>query len=217
MAPGLTSEKDNQMLGCMKNNSVVPEVILEQMRQQADERRRGEGPSTVRDAWAPVLADSGTRVGDIRVEFEEDDPQYVWRLKTMLDNERKSVKLLKTMLVHEDDTIGKQNGEIERLQEENEWQEAEIKSLQKDKVCLQEENERLQQEIERLRDESAVVRDNERLRAEAVAAVTAADLAAKAAAKVAKLVEGLEVALLCPISQELMDKPVVSRYGHTYS
>jgi hypothetical protein len=187
------------------------------MGQQAAERRRDEGRPPVRDAWAPVLADAGTRLGDIGVDFEDDDPEYVWRLKTMLENERKSVASLKTMLVKEDATIGKQQGEIESLQEENEWQEAEIESLQKDKVCLQEENERLQQEIERLRDESAVAQENERLRAELLLAAKAADLAVTAAAKVATLVEGLEVALRCPLSLELVDNPVVSRYGHTYS
>jgi cell division protein FtsB len=144
------------------------------------------------------------------VECEEEDPEYVWRLKTMLENERARVASLKTMLVNQDSTIGNQEAEIESLQEENEWKEAEIGSLQKGKVYLQEENERLekdkaslQQEIERLRDESAVAQENERLRA--------------AAAKVTTLVEGLEVGLRCPLSLELVEKPVVSRYGHTYS
>jgi predicted RNase H-like nuclease (RuvC/YqgF family) len=71
-------------------------------------------------------------------------------------------------------TIGKQEGEIESLQEEN---------------------ERLQEEIECLRDESVVAKDNERLRAELLLTDEAADLTVKTAAKVAKLVEGLEVAL----------------------
>ena len=165
----------------------------------------------MRDAWAPVLADSGTDLCDIRVECEEDDHEYVWRLKTMLENERKSVASLKAMLVNQDATIGKQEAEIERLQEENEWQEGGIESLQKDNVCLQEENERtqkdkvcLQQENERLRDESAVAQENERLRAAAV--------------KVTKLIEGLEVGLRCPISQGLLQDPVVSKVsGQTYS
>jgi hypothetical protein len=189
----------------MKKNSVAPEV-----RQQAAERRRDEGRPPVKNAWAPVLAESGTDLRDIRVECEEHDPEYVWRLETMLENERARVASLKTMLVNQDATIGKQQGEIENLQEDNEWQEAEIESLQKDKVYLQEENERLekdkvclQQEIERLRDESAVAQENERLRA--------------AAAKVTTLVEGLEVALLCPLSLGQMQDPVVSKYGHTYS
>ena len=199
------------MRGFRNKTRVAPEVILEQMRQQAAERRRDEGRPPVRDAWAPVLADSGTDLRDIRVESEEDDPEYVWRLKTMLENERARVASLKTMLVNQDSTIGKQEAEIESLQEENEWKEAEIESLQKYKVCLQEENEglekdkvRLQQEIERLRDESAVAQENERLRAAAV--------------KVTKLIEGLEVALHCPISQGLLQDPVVSKVsGQTYS
>ncbi len=71
------------------------------------------------------------------------------------------------------------------------------------------EIERLQEEIERLRDESAVAKENERLRAELL-------LAAKAAANAAELVEGLEVALSCPISVGQMEDPVVSIYGHSY-
>jgi hypothetical protein len=136
------------MWGFRKKTRVAPEVILEQMRQQAAERRRDEGRPPVKDAWAPVLAESGTDLRDIRVECEQDDREYVWRLETMLENERARVASLKTMLVNQDATIGKQEGEIESLQDENEWQEAEIESLQKDKVCLQEENERLQKEIE---------------------------------------------------------------------
>jgi hypothetical protein len=218
------------MLRCLKKNSVAPgvilgvapEVILEQMRQQFSRRDKGRPP--VRDAWAPVLADSGTYLCDIRVECEEDDPEYVWRLKTMLENERALVASLKTMLVNQDATIGKQQGEIERLQEDNEWQQGEIESLQKDNEWqeggierLQKYNVFLHQEIERLRDESAVAQENERLRAELLLAAKAADLAVTAAAKVATLVERLEVALLCPLSLGQMQDPVVSKYGHTYS
>jgi hypothetical protein len=206
------------MWGFRKKNRVAPEVILERMRQQAAERRRDEGRPPVKNAWAPVLADSGTRLRDIRVQCEEDDPEYVWRLKTMLENER-------ALVANQDATIGKQQAEIERLQEDNEWQEAEIKSLQKDNEWQEGGIERLQkykvflqQKIERLRDESAVAQENERLRAELLLAGKAADLAAKAAVKVATLVEGLEVALHCPISQGLVENPVVSKVsGQTYS
>jgi cell division protein FtsB len=199
------------MWGFKKKTRVAAEVILEQMRQQAAERGRDEGRPPVKNAWAPVLADSGTDLRDIRVECEEDDPEYVWRLKTMLEN-------VCARVANQDATIGKQQAEIERLQEDNEWQEAEIKSLQKDNEWqeggierLQKYNVFLQQKIERLRDESAVAQENERLRAEAV-------VAAKAAAKVATLVEGLEVALHCPISQGLVENPVVSKVsGQTYS
>jgi hypothetical protein len=187
-----------------KKNRVAPEVILEQMRQQAAERRRGEGPPPVRDAWAPVLAESGTRVGDIRVEFEQDDPQRVWRLETLLEEARKEAnkqRLWNEILHDSQYRMGVKIGEHGR----------EIESLQ-------EENERLQQEIERLRGESAVAQENERLRAELLLAAKAADLAVTAAAKVAKLVEGLEVALSCPISHGLLQDPVVSKVsGQTYS
>jgi len=59
------------------------------------------------------------------------------------------------------------------------------------------------------RDNERLQKENERLRVELL-------LAAKAAAKVAKLVEGLDVALSCPLSLGHMEDPVVSIYGHTY-
>ena len=196
-------------MSCRNKTRVATEVILQRMGQLAAERRRDEGRPPVRDAWAPVLAEPVTGLHDIRLQCEEDDPQYVWRLETMLENERKSVKLLKTMLENEDATIGKQNGDIESLEEENE--------------SLQEENERLQDDNERLRDASAVAKENERLRVGLLLAAGENErlraellLAAKAAAKVAKLVEGLEVALSCPLSLGRMEDPVVSKYGHTY-
>jgi hypothetical protein len=131
---------------CRKKNSVAPRP-------------------PVRDAWAPVLADSGTHLRDIRLECEEDDPQRVWRLETMLESARATASEQKRCNEMLHDSLTKQGVTIGK-------QEADIKSLQKDKVCLQEENERiqkdkvrLQQEIERLRDESAVAQENERLRA----------------------------------------------------
>jgi hypothetical protein len=180
---------------CRKKNRVGCEVILQRMQEEA-ERRSAQGGDPVRkNAWAPVLADSGTRVGDIRVECEENDPQYVWRLETLLAAARATAsekerwnETLHDSLTEKGATIGRQDREIERLQEEN----------------------------ERLRDASAVARDNERLRAELLLADEAKDLAAKAAAKVARLVEGLEVALSCPISVGQMEDPVVSIYGHSY-
>jgi cell division protein FtsB len=115
------------------------------------------------------------------VQCVEDDPQRVWRLETLLENacataseEKRCNEMLHGSLTKNGATIGKQEGEIESLQEEN---------------------ERLQEEIECLRDESVVAKDNERLRAELLLTDEAADLTVKTAAKVAKLVEGLEVAL----------------------
>jgi hypothetical protein len=174
---------------CRKKNRVGCEVILQRMQEEADRRRRQGGDPVRKDAWAPVLADSGTHLSDIRVECEEDDPQRVWRLETLLAAARATAseqkrwnETLHDSLTEKDVTIGEQDREIERLLGEN----------------------------ERLRDESGVAKENERLRAEAAAAVTAA-------ANVAKLVEELEVALSCPLSQELLKNPVVSRYGHSYS
>ena len=192
---------------CRKKNRVAPAVILQGMAKVEAERRRhegrNEGPPPVKNAWAPVLAEPGTGLHDIRVECGEDDPHRVWRLETLLGEARKEAnkQRLWNEILHDSQyrmgvKIGEHEREIERLQEEN---------------------ERLQEDNERLRDESAVAQENERLRAELLLAAKAADLAAKAAAKVAKLVEGLEVGLRCPLSLELVDKPVCSRYGHTYS
>ena len=140
---------------------------------------------------------------DIHVECEENDPQRVWRLETLLAAARATAseqerwnETLHDSLTRKGVTIGRHEGEIERLQEEN---------------------ERLQEENERLRDESGVAKENERLRVELLLADEAKDLAAKAADNVAKLVEGLEVALRCPISVVQMVDPVVSIYGHSYS
>ncbi len=122
------------------------------------------------------------------MECGEDDSKRVWRLETLLAAARATAseqkrwnETLHDSLTKKGVTIGEQDREIERLQEEN----------------------------ERLRDESAVAKENDRLRAEVL-------LAAEAAANVAKLVEGLEVALSCPLSHELFKNPVVSRYGHSY-
>ena len=169
-----------------------------------------EGRPPVRDAWAPVLAESVTGLRDIRVECGEDDPQLVWRLETLLEAARNEAnrQRLWTEILHDSQyrmgvKIGEHGREIERLQEEN---------------------ERLQEDNDRLRDESAVAKENERLRAELLLAAkenerlrAEAAAAVTAAAKVAKLVEGLEVALRCPLSLGLVENPVVSRYGHTYS
>jgi hypothetical protein len=137
------------------------------------------------------------------VECEENDPQRVWRLETLLAAARATAseqerwnETLHDSLTKKGVTIGRHEGEIERLQEEN---------------------ERLQEENERLRDESGVAKENERLRVELLLADEAKDLAAKAAANVAELVEGLELALRCPISVVQMEDPVVSIYGHSYS
>jgi hypothetical protein len=176
--------------------------------QEAD--RRHEQGRPVMNAWAPALEDSVAGLHDIRVECDKDDPERVWRLETLLKNERARVARLETLLENErataseekrcnemlltekGATIGKQEGEIERLQEE-------IERLREESLVAR-ENERLQEENERL--------ENERLRAEL--------LAAKAADKVTKLVEGLEVALRCPLSLQSMKDTVVSRYGHSY-
>jgi len=182
------------------------------MGQLAAERRRGEGPPPVRVAWAPVLADSGTDLHDVRVECGEP----VWRETVMvrlactagkqsvkierLQKENDGMGALMKRLQEENKRLQKKNdaqeAEIERLQEENEWQEAGIESLQKDNVCLQEENERLQKE-------------NDDLRLVAHGTVTTMvvkDLQDKE----------LRAPLCCPISMQLFKDPVVSIYGHSY-
>ena len=170
-------------------------AILQKMAQQEADRRRAEGRPPVMTAWAPVLAESVTGLHDVRMECT-DDPHHVWRLETLLENARATVsekqrcnEMLHDSLTKNGATIGKQEREI---------------------TSLQEENERLQEDNEFLRDGSAVAKENERLRAELL-------LAAKDADNVAKLVECLEVALRCPLSLDLMNHPVVSRYGHSYS
>jgi hypothetical protein len=137
------------------------------------------------------------------VECGEEDPQRVWRLETLLKQANAAAseqerwnETLHDSLTKKGVTIGERDREIERQG---------VTIGERDR-----EIERLLGEIERLRDESGVAKENERLRAEAAAAVTAA-------ANVAKLVEELEVALSCPLSQELLKNPVVSRYGHSYS
>jgi hypothetical protein len=188
--------KNNRVACATKAQVATTSVILARMSQQEAEHRRGHGGDPVRkDAWAPVLADSGTHLGDVLVECEEEDPHRVWRLETLLKHanataseQKRWNETLHDSLAKKGVTIGKQEGEIERLQEEN---------------------ERLQEEIERLRDESVVAKENERLRAAVL-------LAAKAAANVAKLVEDLEVVLDCPLSLGQMKDPVVSIYGHSY-
>lgn len=62
---------------------------------------------------------------------------------------------------------------------------------------------------EQERENKRLQEENERLRAEV--------LAAKAADKAAKLVEDMHDALCCPISMALFEDPVVSKVsGHTY-
>jgi hypothetical protein len=95
---------------CRKNNRVASEVILKLMSEQEAKCRRDEGHPSVKNAWAPVLADSGTRLRDIRLECGEDDPQRVWRLETLLENERVRVARLETMLANE----GSKASELQR-------------------------------------------------------------------------------------------------------
>jgi hypothetical protein len=158
------------------------------MQEEADRRSAQGGDPVRKKAWAPVLADAGTGLSDIHVQCEENDPQRVWRLETLLaaanataSEQERWNEMLHDSLTKKGVTIGRHEGEIERLQEEN----------------------------ERLRDESAVAKENERLRVKLL-------LAGKAAANVAELVEGLELALRCPISVGQMVDPVVSIYGHSY-
>jgi hypothetical protein len=195
---------------CRKKNRVGCEVILQRMQEEADRRRRQGGDPVRKDAWAPVLADSGTGLHDIRVECEENDPQRVWRLETLLAAARAAVseqerwnETLHDSLTKKGVTIGEQDREIERQ---------DVAIGDRDR-----EIERLLGEIERLRDESGVAKENERLRVELLLADEAKDLATKAAANVAKLVEGLEVALQCPLSLGQVEDPVGSIYGHSYS
>jgi hypothetical protein len=191
------------------------------MQEEADRRSAQGGDPVRKKAWAPVLAESGTRLRDIHVECEENDPQRVWRLETLLaaanataSEQERWNEMLHDSLTKKGVTIGRHEGEIERLQEENERlrdESAVAKENERLRAERQEgEIERLQDEIERLRDESAVAKENERLRVKLL-------LAGKAAANVAELVEGLELALRCPISVVQMVDPVVSIYGHSYS
>ena len=116
-----------------KNNRVGCEVILQRMREQEAERRSGEGGDQVRNnVWATALA-------DLRAECEKGDPQRVATLETMLENARATVceqkrwnETLHASLTKNGATIGKQEGEIKRLQEENDARGAEIKRLQEE-------------------------------------------------------------------------------------
>ena len=177
-----------------KKNRVAPAVILQGMGQLEADRRRAEGRPPVKNAWAPVLAESVTGLHDVRMECT-DDPHPVWRLETLLENARATVsekqrcnEMLHDNLTKNGATIGKQEREI---------------------TSLQEENERLQEDNEFLRDGSAVAKENERLQEEN------ARLRAESA-KSTKLVEDLEDILCCPISLQLLSDPVVSRVGQTY-
>ena len=137
-----------------------------------------------------------TGLQDIRVECDKDDPEREWRLETLLGEAKKEAnkqQLWNEILHDAQYRMGVKIGEHER----------EIKSLQ-------EENERLQEDIERLRDESAVAKENERLQEEN-------ERLRAESAKSTKLVEGLEVALRCPLSLGLVNNPGVSRYGLSYS
>ena len=170
-------------------------AILHRMGQQEADRRRAEGRPPVKNAWAPVLAESGTGLQDVHMECT-DDPHHVWRLETLLENARATVsekqrcnEMLHDSLTKNGATIGKQEREI---------------------TSLQEENERLQEDNEFLRDGSAVAKENARLQEEN------ARLRAESA-KSTKLVEDLEVVLCCPISHELLKDPVVSKVsGQSY-
>jgi hypothetical protein len=161
------------------------------MGQLAADRRRGEGPPPVRVAWAPVLADSGTDLHDVRVECGEPVWRETVRVRLACTAGKQSVKIERLQKENE-----WQEAEIERLQKENEWQEAGIESLQKDNVCLQEENERLQKENDVLR----LVAYGEK------ATIVVKDLQDKE----------LRAPLCCPISMQLFKDPVVSIYGHSF-
>jgi hypothetical protein len=197
--------KNNRVACATKAQVATKEVILARMSQQEADRWSAHGGDPVRkNAWAPVLADAGTGLGDVLVECGEEDPQRVWRLETLLKQANATAseqerwnETLHDSLTRKGVTIGEQDREIER-------QGATIGERDR-------EIERLLGEIERLRDESGVAKENERLRVEAATA-------AKAAANVARLVEGLEDALQCPISHGLLQDPVVSKVsGHSYS
>jgi hypothetical protein len=112
--------KKNHVTCTTKAQVATIAVILEHMSQQEAERRSGQGGDPVRkNAWAPVLADSGTRLRDVRVECEEDDPQRVWRLETLLENARETASEKQRLLETMGNTqyrmgvqIGKQENEI---------------------------------------------------------------------------------------------------------
>jgi cell division protein FtsB len=248
MAPGLTSEKDNQM-SCRNKTRVATEVILQRMRQQAAERRRDEGRPPVRGAWAPVLADSGTRLRDIRVQCDEDDHGRVLRLETMLESARATAseqkrcnEMLHDSLTEQGVTIGKQEGEIKRLQEENDALDDEIDRLQEESDDLLESarataseqkrcNEMLHDsltrqgvtigkqegEIQRLQKENDTLEDEiDRLQEENDDLRLAAHV--EKTIMVVKDLHEKELCapLLCPISMQLFKDPVVSIYGHSF-
>ena len=139
MGVRLTSEKDKQMWGFRKKKTrVAAEVILQQMRQQVAERGRDEGGDQVRkNDWAPVLAESGTRLRDIREECGEP----VWR---------------ETVRVRLACTAGKQAVKIERLQKENDGMGALMKRILEENDAMGAEMKRLQEENETLREISLV-------------------------------------------------------------
>jgi hypothetical protein len=105
------------------------------MVQLAADRRRDEGPPPVRVAWAPVLAESGTDLHDVRVECGEP----VWR---------------ETVMVRLARTAGKQSVKIERLQKENDGMGALMKRLQEENKRLQKKNDAQEDEIDRLQEEN---------------------------------------------------------------
>ena len=119
-------------MSCRKKNRVATEVILQRMGQLAAERRRDEGRPPVRDAWAPVLAESVTDLHDVRVECGEP----VWRA---------------TAMVRLACTAGKQAVEIKILQEEKDAMGAEMKRLQEEHDAMGAEMKRLQEENDDLR------------------------------------------------------------------
>jgi hypothetical protein len=174
---------------CRKKNRVGCEVILQRMQEEADRRRDQGGDPVRKDAWAPVLADAGTGLSDIRVECEENDPQRVWRLETLLAAARAAAseqerwnETLYDRLTRMGVQIGKQEGEIERQG-----------------VTIGERD----REIERLQ------KENDDLRQVALGKITTIvvkDLQEKE----------LCVPLCCPISMQLFKDPVVSKLGHSF-
>lgn len=204
------------MWGFRKKTRVAPEVILEQMRQQAAERRRDEGRPPVKDAWAPVLAESGTDLRDIRVECEEDDPQPMWRETAMVRFARTAGRQAGNIkiLQGENDVMGAemkrlqkkndaQEGKIKRLQKKNDEQEAEIERLQEENEWQEAGNESLQKDNERLQKENDVLR---LVAHGVVTTMVVKDLQEKE----------LCAPLCCPISMQLFKDPVVSIYGHSF-
>ena len=108
------------------------EVLRERERQREADRRPVQGRKI---AWAPALyADSKTDFHDIRAGCDKDDlRERVARLETLLENARATAseenmwkEMLQDSLTKMGAKIGKQEGEIESLQAENELLRAEL-------------------------------------------------------------------------------------------